>query len=88
MIGAELILLAFGAVVLCFDAYAVRRIYLSKLYKPSQLWAQTGLILFVPLFGAYLAIYLCRDRIALFQKPPVDLVQDIDGTCGNTDYHG
>lgn len=88
MTGTELILLTCGAAVLCIDAYAVRRIHLSKLYEPSQLLAQTVLILLVPLLGAYLAVYLCRDRIELFQKAPVDLVQEIDGTCSNTDYHG
>lgn len=88
MTATELIMLACGAAVLCFDVYAVRRIHLSKLYEPTQLLAQAVLILLVPLLGAYLAVYLCRDRIELFQKPPVDLVQEINGTCSNTDYHG
>ena len=82
------ILLALGIGTLCLDAYAMRKVYVSELYETHQRVAQTALILFVPILGAYLAIYLCRGSIPLFQKPPVDLVQDIDGTCSDVDYHG
>jgi len=82
------ILLALGTATLCLDAYAIRKIYVSELYEAHQRVAQTALILFVPVLGAFLAIYFCRGSISLFQKPPVDLVQDIDGTCSDIDYHG
>lgn len=80
--------LASGAATLCLDAYAVRKVYLSGLYEKSQLRAQTALILCLPLLGAFLAIYLCRDNIPVFQRPAADDVTDIDGTSSNVDYHG
>jgi len=88
MTWVTLALLTLGTAIVCFDAYAIRKAYLSELYEPIQFWAQTLFILLVPLLGALLAIYLCRDRIPLFQKPPEDGVRDIDGTCSNIDYHG
>jgi hypothetical protein len=85
MTSAAWILLALGAATLCLDAHAIRKVYLSQLYKTSQCWVQTALILCVPFLGAYLAIYLCRHNIPLFQNPPVDHVRDIDGTCSDVD---
>jgi hypothetical protein len=82
------ILLALGITTLYLDAYAIRRVYVSEFYETHQRVAQTALILVVPILGAYLAIYLCRESVPLFQKQPVDLVQDIDGTCSDIDYHG
>ncbi len=61
MTWMTLTLLALGAVIVCFDAYAIRKVYLSELYEPMQFWAQTLFILLVPLLGALLAIYLWRD---------------------------
>lgn len=80
--------LVVGTALLYLDVYAVRKVYMSELYEKNQFWAQTALILFVPLLGAFLALYLCRDNIALFQKPAADHARDIDGTCSNVDYHG
>jgi hypothetical protein len=82
------ILLALGTATLCLDAYAIRKIYLSKLYEAHQCAAQTALILLVPVLGAFFAIYVASGSIPQFQKPPVDLLQDIDGTCSDIDYHG
>lgn len=80
--------LVVGTALLCLDVYAVRKVYTSELYEKNQFWTQTALILFVPLLGAFLALYLCRDNIPMFQKPPADHARDIDGTCSNVDYHG
>lgn len=88
MTSTAWLLLLVGVTILCLDAYAVRKVYLSQIYEKSQFWAQTVLILSVPLLGAFLAIYLCRETIPLLQKPPADHVRDIDGTCSNVDYHG
>lgn len=82
------ILLVLGIATLCLDAYAIRKVYMSGLYETHQCVAQTALILFVPVLGAALAIYLCRESLPVFEKPPVDLLQDIDGTCSDVDYHG
>lgn len=82
------LLLGVGVATLCLDAYAVRKVYLSEVYEKSQFWAQTALILVVPLLGAFLTIYLCRENLLLFQKPPADDLRDIDGTWSNVDYHG
>lgn len=88
MTSTAWLLLALGIAMLCLDAYAVRKVYSSEIYEKRQFWAQTALILLVPLVGASLAIYLCRDNVPLFQKPPVDHVRDIDGTCSDVDYQG
>lgn len=88
MTSTAWILLALGTAVFCLDAYAIRKVHVSELYETHQCVAQTALILLVPVLGAFLAIYLCRESIPLFQKPPVDLMQDIDGTCSDVDYHG
>jgi len=78
--------LALGALLLCLDAYAIRKVLASSLYGPGQLCAQVALILLVPILGAYLALYMCRGDVPMFQKPPVDHVQDIDPTCSDFDY--
>lgn len=82
------ILLALAVVTLALDAIAVRKVLTSPFYEPTQRWAQAALILFVPIFGAYLTWYLARENVPLFQSPPVDHVKDIDPTCGDIDYHG
>ena len=79
-------LLALFALILCLDAYAIRKVLASSFYGPGQLWAQAALILLVPILGAYLALYLCRGDMPMFQTPPVDHVQDIDPTCSDIDY--
>jgi hypothetical protein len=81
-------LLALAALILCLDAYAVRKVLASSLYGPGQLCAQVALILLLPLLGAYLALTMCRGDAPLFRKPPVDHVQDIDPSCDDFDYHG
>lgn len=78
--------LALGIAVLCLAGYAIRKIHVSGLYGPGQLWAQTALILLIPFLGAFLAIHLCRDRVPLFQQLPADDARDMD--CSNVDYHG
>jgi hypothetical protein len=79
-------LLALAALILCLDAYAMRKVFVSSLYGPGQLCAQVALILLLPILGAYLALYMCRGAVPLFQKPPVDHVQDIDPICSDIDY--
>jgi hypothetical protein len=81
-------LIAICAFILCLDVFAMRKIFTSSFYDRGQLWAQVALILFVPIIGASLALYLSREDVPLFQKPPVDHVQDIDPTCSDIDYHG
>lgn len=86
--SAEWIFLGTGVVVLGVDALAVKRVFASPFYEPVQRWAQAALILFVPIFGAALALYLSRENVPLFQSQPVDHVKDIDPTCTDIDYHG
>ncbi|GAB3468138.1 hypothetical protein GCM10027321_36250 [Massilia terrae] len=88
MTMAAWILLALGTATLCLDAYAIRKIYVSELYETHQFVAQGAMILFVPVLGALLSLCVCHESTSLSQKPPVDLVQDIDGTCSDIDYHG
>jgi len=88
MTSAGWILIAIGAVIIWLDAYAIRRVFTSSFYEAGQRWAQAALILFVPIIGAFLALYLSRENVPLFQKPPVDHVKDIDPTCSDIDYHG
>lgn len=75
-----------GAAALGYDVFAIRRVCTSSFYSPAQRWAQVALILLLPIIGAYLALYMARDNVPLFQKPPVDHVQDIDPTCSDFDY--
>lgn len=88
MPSADWILLVLGTLILCLDAYALRKAFISSLYGPGQLWAQAALILLAPVLGAFLALYMCREDIPLFQKPSVDHARDIDPTCSDIDYHG
>jgi len=81
-------LVALGTATLCLDAYAMRKVFTSSFYSRGQHWAQTALILLLPLAGAWLALHMCREDVPLFQKSPVDHVQDIDPTCSDFDYHG
>ena len=82
------ILVVLAVVTLALDAIAVRKVFASPFYEPTQRWAQAAFILLVPIFGAYLTWYLAREHVPLFQSPPVDQVKDIDLTCGDIDYHG
>jgi len=82
------ILVALAVVTLALDAIAVRKVFASSFYEPAQQWAQTALIVLVPIFGAYLTWHLALEHVSLFQSPPVDHVKDIDPTCGDIDYHG
>ncbi|MES2161153.1 MAG: hypothetical protein V4476_08375 [Pseudomonadota bacterium] len=77
---------ALGAGTLLYDAVAIRRVCTSSFYSPAQRWAQAALILFLPIIGAYIALYMARENVPLFQTPPVDHVQDIDPTCSDFDY--
>jgi len=88
LISTGWILFALAVITLGLDAFAIRRVFTSPFYEPLQQWTQAALILFVPIFGAYLALYFAREHIPLFQSPPVDHVKDIDPTCGDVDYHG
>jgi type VI protein secretion system component VasK len=85
---ATWILFVLGVVVLCLDAIAMRKVLASSLYSPAQLWAQAALILGVPVLGASLALYMCRENLPLFQRRPVDHLSDIDSTTSDIDYHG
>ncbi|MRW84766.1 hypothetical protein GJ698_11790 [Pseudoduganella sp. FT26W] len=80
--------IALATVALALDAYAIRKVFTSSFYEPAQRWGQTALILLVPLFGAYLTLYLAREHGTQFQSQPADHLQEIDGTCGDIDYHG
>ncbi|RFP15295.1 hypothetical protein D0T24_01175 [Duganella sp. BJB480] len=82
------LLFTLTVITLGLDVVAMRRVFTSPFYEPAQRWAQAAVILFVPIFGACLAMYLCREDMPLFQSPPVDHVQDIDPTCSDIDYHG
>lgn len=82
------IVLALAVVVLALDAIALRKVWASPFYEPAQRWAQAAFILLVPILGAYLTWYLARERVQLFQSPPVDHVKDMDPTCTDIDYHG
>lgn len=88
MFPAGLTVAALCMATLCLDAYAVWKVFTSSFYGPGQRCAQTALILLLPIVGAWLALYMCREDVPLFQKPPVDHVQDIDPTCSDFDYHG
>ena len=70
------------------DGYAIRKVFASPFYEPGQRWAQVVLVVLVPLGGAWLVLYLCRENIPLFQNPPVDHVKDIDPTCSDITYDG
>jgi membrane protease YdiL (CAAX protease family) len=88
MNSVSLILLVLALAVLWLDVVAARKVLAASIYSQGQLWAQAALILFLPLLGAALALYLCREDLPLFQKPPVDDVRDIDPTMSDFDYHG
>lgn len=81
-------LLAFGVITLGIDAFAIRRVLTSPFYESAQRWAQTVLVLFVPIFGACFALYLARKDIPLLQSPPEDHVKDIDPFCSDIDCDG
>ncbi|UUZ48214.1 hypothetical protein LP420_35800 [Massilia sp. B-10] len=55
---AQWIFLALAMACLCLDAYAIRKIFASPFYEPAQRWAQATIIVLVPVFGAYLTLYL------------------------------
>lgn len=82
------IFLMLVGVALGLDIFVIRKVFTSSFYEPAQRWAQVVLILLVPIFGAYLALYLARENMPLFQSPPADDVKNIDITCSDIDYHG
>jgi len=86
--STEWIVLVLALITFGLDAFAIRKVFISQFYEPAQRWAQTTMILLVPIFGAYLALYLAREHTPLFQSPPVDHVRDIDPTCSDIDYRG
>ena len=88
MTSVSLILLVLALAVLWLDVLAARKVLAASIYSRGQLWAQAVLILFLPLLGAALALYLCREYVPLFQKRPVDHLQDIGSTMNDFDYHG
>lgn len=88
MLPAGWTLLALGVAMLCLDAYAVWKVFASSFYGPAQRWAQTALILLVPIAGAWLALYMCREDVPLFQSPPGDHVWDIDPAGSDIGHHG
>jgi hypothetical protein len=88
MNSVSLILLVPALAVVWLDVVAARKVLAVSIYSRGQLWAQAALILFLPLLGAALALYLCREDLPLFQKRPVDHVRDIDPTMSDFDYHG
>ncbi len=73
--SAEWIFLGAGVVVLGVDALAVKRVFTAPFYEPPQRWTQAALILFVPIFGAALALYLSRENVPLFQSQPVIMLK-------------
>ena len=88
MNSVSLILLVPALAVVWLDVFAERKVMAASIYSRGQLLAQAALILFLPLLGAALALYLCREDLPLFQQPPVDHVRDIDSTMSDLDYHG
>jgi hypothetical protein len=75
---AEWILTALAATLLWLDLFAIRKLFTSSFFEPRQRWVQLGLIIFLPMVGAWLTLYFCRENVAMFQHPPVDHVRDID----------
>jgi hypothetical protein len=59
-------LIVLGAFILCLDVFAMRTIFTSSFYDRGQHWAQAALILFAPIIGASLALYLSREDVPLF----------------------
>jgi hypothetical protein len=88
MTSAGGVLVALGTFTLCLDAYAMRKVFASSHYSQAQQFTQAALILWAPVVGAYLALYMAREDVPMFQKQPVEHVSDIDPTCSNFDYHG
>jgi hypothetical protein len=81
-------LLVLALFVLWLDLSAVRKVWAASIYSQGQLWAQVALILFLPLLGAALALYMCREDVPLFQGQRSDHSRDIDSTTSDLDYHG
>ena len=80
------ILVGAGVATLSLDVYAIRKVFASSFYDPGQRRAQAALILFFPLGGACLALYLCRDDIPCFQPTSVDYAVNVDPSHADIDY--
>lgn len=81
------ILVAVAAATVALDAYAIRKVFMSSLYDPGQRWAQTALILFFPVGGACLALYLCRDDVAMSYPTSVGHAVEIDPSNVDLTHH-
>jgi hypothetical protein len=80
------ILVVAGVATLSLDVYAIRKVCASSFYDPGQRRAQAALILFFPVGGACLALYLCRDDIPCFQPTSVDHAVDAVSSNIDIDY--
>lgn len=78
MVSANGILAALGVITLGLDIYAVRKVCKSPYYSAGQRYAQTAIIVCLPLAGAYVTIYLARADVSMFQSPPVDSFANIE----------
>ncbi|MFL6658411.1 MAG: hypothetical protein ACJ8GW_10095 [Massilia sp.] len=83
MPAGEWVLLGLGALALVLDVFAIRKVFVSPYYDRSQRWAQAAVILFIPLFGAYLALFLAREKLPPLEGPPADHVRGLDVTSAD-----
>jgi hypothetical protein len=81
--GGEWALLGLGALALVLDAIAIRKVFLSPFYGPSQRWAQAGVIVLFPILGAYLALFLAREKLPPHEGPPADHIRCLDETSAD-----
>lgn len=87
MMSSGAILSAIAVLTLGLDVYALRRVFISPFYNTGQRYAQAAIILCIPLAGAYVTIYMARDSVQMFQKPPMDFVTDIDPMSSDVEMH-
>jgi zinc transporter ZupT len=88
MTAAGKLLVALGAGAICVDIYAVYRVIRSASYSRAQCVAQAALIICVPFVGAWVAIFMARDAVPMFQSRPVEHVSGIGPDSDTIDYHG
>ena len=85
--SARGILVALGAVTVALDAYAIRRLFMSPFYETRQRWAQAAIVLCAPLAGAWMILYMAREKVPMFQKSPLDHTANFDLSAGDFGHH-
>ncbi|SFI17011.1 hypothetical protein SAMN04515618_11269 [Collimonas sp. OK307] len=75
-------------VVCCLNCVAIWKSFHSSYYSRAQQWGHVGIVLLVPVLGAFLTLYLSRQETPTAHSRPVDGLDGVDSTCSDFDYGG